>query len=145
MRPSAALLGRNSWPVRPLAVFFGSTNGPIQDHQQHISRATMGPSDTIGSMSLEGHWVHSKSSAAFLWSNAGPMAHIHLLLPMALLHLGFYRLLGMIFFLILVRTLIIYSMRFFTSSASSSSTNLSIAPIKISSLLDKLQIALSIQ
>ena len=76
--------------------------------------------------------------------NRNIIAHIHLPLPMALLHLGFYRLLGMIFFLILVLTLIIYLTRFFTSSALSSSTNLSIAPIKFSSLLDKSQIVLSI-
>ena len=120
-------------------------------HTQHVwgpynvSQTTMGPSDTIGSMSLEGHWVHSKSLAAFLWSNTGPIHSTYtLIIAHGTFASGLYGLLGMIFFLILVQTLIIYSMRFFTSSALSLSTNLSIAPIKFSSLLDKSQIALSI-
>ena len=56
-------IGSISWEKQlanlgPAAVFFGSTNRPIHDYWQHVFGTTMGLSDTIGSMSLEGHWAH---------------------------------------------------------------------------------------
>jgi len=67
---------------------FGSTNGLIYSFRQHISGATLGPYDTIGSISLretvgpsttigsifrQHQWAHSQLSAACLWSNIGPI------------------------------------------------------------------------
>src|ERR1700761_1146222 len=70
------------------AEFFGSTNGLIYSFRQHISGATLGSYDTIGSISLretvcpsttigsifwQHQWAHSQLSAACLWSNIGPI------------------------------------------------------------------------
>ena len=100
---SAATLRRHSGPIRENEQYYlvavmgpyetiGSisrkNSWPICDHQLYVLAAPMVPSDTIGNMSLEVHWGHSMLSAAFLMSDAGPIAHIRLLLSAALLLLG---------------------------------------------------------
>jgi len=53
----------------PSVEFFGSTNGPIHSFRQHVSEVTLGPYDTIGSISFEKRLVHPWSLAEFF----GPM------------------------------------------------------------------------
>jgi hypothetical protein len=86
--PAAFLFEKRLAHPWPSAECFGSTNGPIHSFRQHISGVTLGPYDTIGSISLretagpsvaigrmfrQHQWAHSQLSAAYLWSNIGPI------------------------------------------------------------------------
>jgi hypothetical protein len=47
--------------------------GPIWDLQQRISGEMLGPFKTVGSISQEECWAHSRPSTACLKSDAGPV------------------------------------------------------------------------
>ena len=80
--------GEMADPSRTMVEFFGSTNGPIHNFWQHVSGTTLGPYDTIGSISInekvgpsatisrilwQHQWANSQLLAACLWKNIGPI------------------------------------------------------------------------
>ena len=71
MRPMAAFLQSNVGPFKAIGNI--SNIGPIHDHWQYSSVATVGPYETIASISLEKPWAHSRLSAACLGRGTGPI------------------------------------------------------------------------
>ena len=55
-----------------LATFPLRSNGPFQCPRPVLSRAGMGPSTVISSISHEQQWAHSMTSATFLLDSNGP-------------------------------------------------------------------------